>query len=378
MKGIPGFKGDRLRQAREALGLTQTSLADILSITKQAVSNYECGADSPSPAVFDQLRIVLRQESQFFMKTSFTGDQSTKFYRSIASATKRVRLRAEVRHLWIRELMSYMSEFIAFPTASFPLCAKRDPQGITMEEIELLASDLREQWHLGRSPIPNLVNVAETNGAIVVRHDLDSGALDALSEWVIPENRPLIILNSGKNASVRSRLDLGHEIGHMVLHRHLSPEQIEDEQTFDLIEEQAFRFGSALLLPERGFLEDLYSVSLDALRSIKMKWKVSIAMMIERLKHLGIINSEQHRRLRINYSTRRWNREEPYESEIQVEHPTVFAKSIQLLVSRNLQTVEQIGANTGFSIPWIEQLLCVPPAATPEVGLKVLEFKRRA
>lgn len=378
MKGVPGFKGDRLRQAREALGLTQVSLADILGITKQAVSNYECGSDNPSSAIFDQMRSVLRQDSQFFMRESFDGAQNTKFYRSLASTTKRARLRAESRHLWIRELMSYISEFIEFPPTFFPVCDNREPSSISMEEIEAMAADLRERWYLGRGPVSNLVHVAESNGAIVLRHELDCADLDALSEWIEPENRPLVILNSGKNVSVRSRLDLGHEIGHMILHRHLTPKQIDDEQTFDLIEEQAFRFGSALLLPERGFLEDLYSVSLDALRSIKLKWKVSISMMIERLKHLRILDSEQHRRLRINYSTRKWNREEPYESEIPIEQPTLFSKSVQLMVTRNIQTVEQIAANTGFSVAWIEQLLGVPRPPTPELGLKIVQFKRRA
>src|ERR1700685_2889720 len=355
MKGIPGFNGERLRQAREALGLTQVSLADMLCVTKQAISNYECGADNPSPAVFDQMRIVLRQEAQFFMRSAFVGGSSTKFYRSMASATKRARLRAEARHCWIRELMSHISEFIEFPVVSFPEAISCDPQKITMEEIETIAASLRDQWRLGTSPIPNLVEVAEANGAIVIRHNLDSAYLDGLSEWLIPESRPLIILNSDKNVSVRSRMDLAHEIGHMVLHRKVSTEKLEDQENFDLIEEQAFRFGSALLLPESGFLEDLYSVSLDALRSIKLKWKVSISMMIERLKHLGIVDLEQHRRLRINYSTRRWNQEEPYESEIAIEQPTLFIKSIQLLVSRRIQSVEQIAAQTGFSVAWVEQ-----------------------
>jgi len=274
--------------------------------------------------------------------------------------------------------MGCISEFIEFPTIAFPDSLNCDPQKITTEEIESLAADLRDRWRLGTAPVPNLVDVAEANGAIVVRQDLDSAALDALSEWLTPENRPLIILNSGKNVSVRSRLDLGHEIGHMVLHRKLSTEQLADQETFDLIEEQAFRFGSALLLPESSFLEGLYSVSLDALRSLKLKWKVSISMMIERLKHLGVVNSEQHRRLRINYSTRRWNREEPYETESPIEHPTLFIKSIQLLVSRRIQTVEQIAAQTGFSIAWVEQLLSIQSPSAPDVSLKVVEFKRRA
>src|SRR5208282_344946 len=109
--------------------------------------------------------------------------------------------------------------------------------------------------------------------------------------------------------AVRSRLDLAHELGHLFLHRGVTEAQLRHPDMFHLIEDQAFRFGAALLLPEHSFLEDLYSVSLDALLAIKLKWKVSIAMMIERLKDLSIVNHEQHKRLRINYSARQWNKE---------------------------------------------------------------------
>ena len=164
----------------------------------------------------------------------------------------------------------------------------------------------------------------------------------------------------------------------MVLHRAVDITQLTDEEQFDLIESQAFRFGAALLLPERPFLEDLFSVSLDGLRSLKLKWKVSIAMMIERLKDLNIVNADQHKRLRIGYNTRGWNRAEPYETEIAVEQPTLFAKCIELLTSRGIRSVSQISSETGFSVEWIEKLLAVTPEGGPAVTPKVLEFKIRA
>jgi transcriptional regulator with XRE-family HTH domain len=43
MRGTPGFVGDRLREAREARGLSAVSLADLLGITRQAISLYESG-----------------------------------------------------------------------------------------------------------------------------------------------------------------------------------------------------------------------------------------------------------------------------------------------------------------------------------------------
>jgi Zn-dependent peptidase ImmA (M78 family) len=300
----------------------------------------------------------------------------------MAAATKGARAKAEVWQLWVRELVLYLSEYVELPKVTFPLFddLPQDPNRLGMERVESLAGEARQVWRLGDGPIPNLTYVAEANGAIIVRHVLDADTLDALSLWMVPEQIPLVVLNADKRVAVRSRLDLAHELGHMILHRHLPEEYLRRSELFRLVEDQAFRFGAALLLPAHSFLEDLYSVSLDGLRALKSKWKVSIAMMIERLKHLEIISDEQHRRLRINYSTRQWNREEPLDREIEVEQPTFLIGAFRLLVDERIQTPDQISVNSGFSSGWVQRLLNVslgtvspnPPA------LKVVELKKQA
>lgn len=377
--GIPGFNGERLRQARLAMGLKQASLAQSAGVSKQAISQYELGADSPGPEVFDRLRGALKFDAHFFLRQSFRVESNTRFYRSMASATHTARSRAEARMLMMRELLSFVTEYVEFPAVNFPeRNFSRDPKHISVEEIESVAAEARAFWNLGDAPINNIVELAEMNGAVIIRHGLDSAALDALSEWIEPEDMPLVVLNADKNVAVRSRMDIAHELGHLICHRHVSPEYLEDPERFDLIEQQAFRFGAALLLPERGLLGDLYSASLDALRSLKLKWKVSIAMMIERLKDLSIIDQQEHRRLRINYNNRKWMREEPYDSEIEVEQPTTVMEAVRLITERKLITLDQISASSGLSRQWIEELLALPPEPSPRVELKVLEFRRRA
>jgi DNA-binding XRE family transcriptional regulator len=46
MKSLPNAA---LRDAREAANLTQQALADLLGVTKQAVSDWECNRNHPSP-----------------------------------------------------------------------------------------------------------------------------------------------------------------------------------------------------------------------------------------------------------------------------------------------------------------------------------------
>jgi Zn-dependent peptidase ImmA (M78 family)/transcriptional regulator with XRE-family HTH domain len=374
--GVPGFQAARLVQAREALALSKTSLADLVGVSKQAISQYERGTDRPGTEVFDRLRTTLKQEAQFFLKPPDPALlANTCFYRSLSSTIKTSRLKAEARKTWSRELTSYVSEFVEFPAPDFPSSddLQPDPQLISMDQIESFAGEVREHWNLGEGPIGNLVETAERHGTIVLRHGLDADTLDALSEWLQPEDFPLVILNDDKKTSVRSRLDLGHELGHMFLHRLISEDKFKRPEVFRLVEEQAFRFGAALLLPERSFLEDLYSASLDALLSLKLKWKVSVAMMIERLRDLGILKYEQYKRLRINYSARRWNREEPYDREIELEKPQLLANAIKVMLEGQSHGMDQLTASTGFSREWIEKLLNVPPdLAVPRPKLRVV------
>jgi Zn-dependent peptidase ImmA (M78 family)/transcriptional regulator with XRE-family HTH domain len=380
--GVPGFSGERLREAREAMGLSQTSLSELIGVTKQAVFRYEKGLDSPGQDVYDRIVHIFKQEAHFFLRTPPNSVRGLRFNRSLASTTKTARIKADAWGSWIRELIHFLAEFVEIPRPNFPDFSDlpADPNMLDMPAIEVLAGKLREHWKLGQGPIPDLTAVAESNGVMVVRHALDASALDGQMEWLMPEGIPLVVLNADKRVAVRSRLDLAHELGHAILHRKITPEQFNKPEIFKLLEDQAFRFGAALLLPEHSFLNDLYSVSLDGLRALKPKWRVSIAMMINRLKDLGIIDDEQYRRLRINYSYRQWNRQEPLDTELKVETPKFLTQALQLLVSERIQTPEQIAVNSGFSIEWISRLLDMQLdflAPKPQ-EIKILPFVRRA
>lgn len=378
ISGTPGFLGERLKQSRKAMGLTVTALAELIGVTKQAVSQYEKGVDSPREEVFAKICQLFKHEPHFFLRpTRFKPGLS--FYRSMASATKGARERAEIRQLWIREGLDYLSEYLDFPAVNFPQDKyPDDPNFLSMEDVENAASELRDFWRLGNGPIVNLTRTMEHNGVSILRHPLDAETLDALSGWSQPENIPYVLLNSDKNCCARSRLDLAHELGHLLLHRKITETMLNRGEIFSLIEDQAFRFGAAFLLPEGQFLDDLYAISLDALKVVKRKWKVSIAMMLERLKHIGVISAEQHRRLRINYVAHKWTRQEPFDAEMEVEQPSVIPAAFRMLVEENIQSIEEISTNSGFSAHWLKTLMSAPPDLfkPPQVGLKVVSIRR--
>ena len=106
---------------------------------------------------------------------------------------------------------------------------------------------------------------------------------------------------------MRSRYDLAHELGHILLHRSVRKEAFVDKAVFRLIEQQAHRFAGSFLLPGSTFGAEFGRMpTLEYLTSLKAKWKVSIQFMIMRCAELDIISEHQKGRLFAGLSARGW------------------------------------------------------------------------
>jgi transcriptional regulator with XRE-family HTH domain len=55
MKGVDGFIGEMLTEARVARGINQSSLARIVEVSPAQISKYEKGEQNPSPLIFDKI-----------------------------------------------------------------------------------------------------------------------------------------------------------------------------------------------------------------------------------------------------------------------------------------------------------------------------------
>ena len=259
--------------------------------------------------------------------------------------------------------MDYIQDFVDLPSVAMPVVGNLPdkPEDITEAMIESVAVIARRHWNLGENPAPNLVWLLEESGAIVVRHDLGTDRLDAFSEWREADGRPYLMLNSIRRNAFRSRADVAHEIGHTLLHRHIDRIWLEDDDIFKLLEDQAWRFAQAFLLPEQAFLRDLSSLNLDAMRALKPKWKVSIAFMLHRIHRLGILNGDKYTNYRKYLAQRGWLKVEPYDLETEPERPLMLAQVLEFLIDQKVQTPDQISNGAGFNPELLEQLTHVQP-----------------
>lgn len=362
--GTPGFRGERLRAAREARGLSQTALADLLGISRQAVSGYEGGPPpSPMPQIMQRITEILRLPPHYFLLPPSLDDPCAIFYRSMVSTTKEARLRAEGRYRWLRDLVHYLRGLVEFPIVRFPeLDLPDDPRLITNSQVEEAAVATRRFWGLGDKPISNVVWLIENNGAIMSRFDLGGNKLDAFSQWSDRDGTPYFVLGSDKDSGPRFRHDASHELGHMILHRRMKRDMLKRSDVFKLTESQAHDFAGAFLLPETTFAADVgWSPTLDQFLPLKTKWKVSIQSMIMRSLKLGIISAEQRARLFINLSARGWKRREIYDDRIEVEQPRFLRRSIELLIKNSIIDPTEIPFRLGLAPSDVEELAGLEP-----------------
>jgi Zn-dependent peptidase ImmA (M78 family)/DNA-binding XRE family transcriptional regulator len=359
--GTPGFTGERLKAAREARGIaTATSFAEMIGVTRAAVSQYELGVQTPSPEVMRIISQRLNLPIQHFLLPP-PAPSGTLFFRSMASATKSDRIRIGRQFQWLRDITDTVSNYVRVPNVDIPEADVPDnPIRITDEHIEQAATNLRRHWKLGNGPISDLNLLLENKGVILASIDVETDRIDAFSNWCDQRRRAYVILARAKRFAARTRANAAHELGHMVLHRNLKETDLRRPALFKEIERQAFRFAGAFLLPEPTFLRELYSVSLGALQELKPRWKVAMAFMLKRAEDLGAVNETHARRLWINLARRGWKRREPLDDHLQPEYPRFLKRCIEMIVQKGRVGRDELPLLINLPASDIERLTGLP------------------
>ncbi|EPG64642.1 helix-turn-helix domain-containing protein [Leptospira wolffii] len=328
MKGK--FLGFRLKEAREIRELTLSSLAGLIGVTKQAVSQYEAGVAQPSPEKIIRLLQILRLPSQFFTKErSFLIDEvGVPNFRKFAAASKYAREEVKTKSYWLADSVRTLKNYVNFPKLNLPTFDLPADFRDLDDEIEEYALELRKFWNLGLGPISNMVRLLENNGIFVSRFAFDD-RVDAFSIR-IGEDAYVILGNSGTTC-VRSRLDAAHELAHLVLHRNITEDDQKDPKNHKKIETQAFRFGAAFLMPMQTFSRELLSINNEFLVHLKERWKVSKQAMMMRARDLGLLSDSQLKYFyRLNSAKRT---KEELDDLLPLEEPLLLKRTMELLVA---------------------------------------------
>lgn len=344
-----GIVPSRLRDARIAFGLNQTELAEAVEISRQAISAFEAGDKNPDPTTLARIADAVQQPLSYFTAEDGEtfGSYSTRFFRAFGADTKRRNLMSEVLGKWFVQTARYLYSFVGFPAVNLPSVSPRNGDRYEDDEIEEAAEACRRQWGLGLGPISNVIGLLENNGVTVCRYEMTGHKVEAFSFWNGP--RPFVFLSSEKQSAVRARFDAAHELGHLVLHRFVAPEDIEDPKVLKLIEAEAHRFAGALLLPRGAFPNEVYTPRLDAFVGLKPRWKVAIQAMVYRCKDLGIFDDAQVTSLYKQISYRKWRTREPLDDKLPLETPSLLRKVIEVIVGAGRKSRDTIVSDLRLS-----------------------------
>ena len=353
----PGFVGSRLREARESRQMSSAGLAGLVGVTPQGMSQYEHGHTTPSPEMLARLTEVLKFKVEFFFRPDDEPTQ-TIFERSRSSATKATRQSARHRRTWLRDILRYLGQFVRLPDPKVPE-QNVNWLGLSDEDIETAARDVRREWGLGDGPISNVTLLVENHGVIVTLMTMNADHLDAFSTWDRADQRPYIVLGENTQSAFRTRFNVCHELAHLVLHREVSPLEASDRRYFKIIEAQADRFAAAFLTPASTFSPDVSYPTLDVFRTLKPRWRTSIKMMVHRARELELIDHDEARRLYINYNRRGWHHKEPLDEQ-PIEEPRLVRRAVETVVDNGVVRPSQIAAALPFNAEDIEQLAHLP------------------
>lgn len=342
---------ERIREAREASGLTDEQFADAIGVSRGAIGHYETGLSAPRGEVFARIIDVTGQPPSFF--TTPRNRSVSRFrmpnWRSLKRMQRPERLRIARRLEWAFDITSYVERFIELPPVRLPEI-DFDYENDDDEKIESVAEAVRQLWGLAQEPVTELTAVLEFNGCILIEEDVKCEDMDAVSRW--QGGRPYILYSREVQSTSRTLFNLAHELGHIVLHASVEV----TSKNLDKIERQANRFAGAFLLPRSQFASEVASTSIDYFLAMKQRWRVAVAAMVYRCKDLEILNPVQVQYIWKQMNIRRIRKKEPLDNAFHLPKPTVLATGMRMLMDSGVQPKAQVAGTLALNTFDIESL----------------------
>ena len=359
------FNGERLKLARIYRNKTASELADEIGVSRQAVLQYEKNESNPKLETEFSIITTLHFPRDFFYMDNLSSiPVENTFFRAL-STTKKIDLQTqEEKTKFIVYIYNFFNNFFNYPQLDLPIIDV-DINLNKKENIEDIATNIRNYWELGSQPIENMVNLLENKGIIVSTLNIKNKKIDAFTQVHEINNKKkyCVVLSNDKQSVARRNFDAAHELGHIILHNNIEKlDELSVEEQRKL-EEQANSFAAAFLLPKNVFFNDLKDpLNLEYYKELKKKWKVSIAAMVMRARELGRINNSQYIELVKTMNYRKWRIREPLDNHWKLQETILFKKSIAMLKDNNILSGSQIVYEIGkYGLPMysedIEDLL---------------------
>jgi Zn-dependent peptidase ImmA (M78 family) len=335
--------GERLTQLRLAQNLTLDALSVKMGgiVTKQALSKYEQNQAQPSPLVLTELSDALGVKANYFLSPS---QITVKFvaYRKATSLSEREK--ARVKSVVTQCLEDRIRVQTLIGQTKTDVLPWNNLAISSIEDTEQQANYIRTLWELGASPISDVVGTFEEHQLCVLSIEADE-KFDGMSALGYDTSGNVLagaIVSRQDVPGERQRLNLTHELGHLVLD---IPASIEEEKA-------AFRFGSAFLAPAERLIKEVGAkrsyIHISELLILKKQFGLSIQALLHRMLELGIINESYYRRWCVYISKTGWKMHEP--DELVREKPQWLNRNLSRLVGEGAITRDEAERMLGTRI----------------------------
>ncbi|MGU4077909.1 helix-turn-helix domain-containing protein [Pseudomonas aeruginosa] len=282
-------------------------LGQRVGVSANMIKKYEHNDSMPGSSILLRLSKALAVRTEYFFrpfKVELTGVEYRKRSNTPASTLKRIEADVlDQAERW-QELANLWPEF---PVPQFSA-----PDGLpakihSMDQIDEIADQVRAAWQLGLNPIPDLIDILESHGILVIITQVEVRAkFDGLQATVA--DKPVIVVSANWPGD-RQRFTLAHELGHLLLHGRLD-EALDEEKA-------CHRFASAFLLPASAIRQQLgikrHMLEVRELYLLKHEYGLSMQSCLYRAADAGIIPADVRQRLFMVFSTQGWRKQEPGE-----------------------------------------------------------------
>lgn len=335
------FNGKRLKTARIYRGKTIEQLAQETKINKKDILAFE--EEKYKPIIENEMKLanyLKFPREYFFQNDNIKVVVESTHIRPESPIPRVEEISYKEKLIMTHKLMSFIEGYIKFPKMNLPNNLNRN------DDIETLASKLREHWNLKNGPIGNMVTLLEINGIVISSINVDKkGAMSFTQKQSVDKvSRYLISLGNDKKSATIRNFDLAYELAYIVA----------NEANIQLKKFSKDEFACAFLLPRNEFLNDLDNVEeLDDYINLKKKWIVPISAMILRAYDLGKINYKKYMYLMKEMDKKGWLKKEPLDENIKATSPVLLKKSVDMLMDNsimNSKTLVDNLSNCGLSI----------------------------
>lgn len=359
------FIGENVTLLRECFGYTQKELEKKLSLGNKQLQKIESNDVCPTFEIVRQLSDLFYVETAFFFE-QFSLDLNNKIehlaYRETKKGTRK-KEKLELSFLnFLDKALDELETWIKPVGTLLPLIhsieESYDLDELTVYKFEEIAETIRNYLNINKNS--QLLGKLEKNGIFIVERNLQE-KVDAYSIWS-ESNRPYIVLSKGKNSFFRRNFDLAHELSHLLLHRKVEFDVLENHE-LKKIENEANLLASSILLPENRIKEEIALVRnrTDPREYIHLKEKygVSIQAFVYRAFQLGILTENENKRFWININRLGYRKKEPLDTETGVLLPTKIRSIILENNKRNLVTITSVLQKHHWMLDFVSYLFCV-------------------